>query len=99
MLILSSIEPCRISKAPPRIKSKLFYTLGRGTRYIRPDVRSYWHHLTLESYHVYENIYHDCKSSDGKVECKSSQSPLHNPHPPPHKKQKAKSKKESEAAR
>lgn len=80
---MSRVAPNRITKAHGRIiPVKLFYTLGPGDRYLRPAVKSYWHHLTLESYHIYEMVYNQCKSPDGKVTCTSLLPPSPRPHSP-----------------
>lgn len=58
----------------PRSKSsetKRFYSLYKGPKYINPEAQSYWQHLTLNSYYVYELIFQDCKPIDGKVTLKS----------------------------
>ncbi|KAF2707708.1 phospholipase [Pleomassaria siparia CBS 279.74] len=56
--------PSRVAERMPQ--TKLFYTLHRSPKYIK-EPASYWQHLTVDSYHVYENIHHACKSPDGKV--------------------------------
>ncbi|KAL8950173.1 MAG: hypothetical protein Q9222_003780 [Ikaeria aurantiellina] len=40
----------------PSKNSKLFYTLGFEGKWIRPDTKGYWRHLTYESYRVYDGI-------------------------------------------
>jgi calcium-independent phospholipase A2-gamma len=63
--------------SPP--KSYPFYNLTKGHKHIRPNVNSYWRHLTLSSYEVYEAIYNSCKDHRGRVNCKSPRS-IHHHH-------------------
>jgi calcium-independent phospholipase A2-gamma len=49
--------------------TKLFYSLHKGPRYIKEYAPSYWQHLTLDSYYVYERIYDKCNPQDRKVTC------------------------------
>ncbi|KAF2850938.1 hypothetical protein T440DRAFT_395935, partial [Plenodomus tracheiphilus IPT5] len=48
-------------------RTKLFYTLHKSPTYIKQPVTSYWQHLTLESYYVYEKIYDECEKVNDKV--------------------------------
>jgi hypothetical protein len=51
-----------ITRLPPSIvPPKLFYSLGRKPIHIKPDVSSYWRHLTLDSYYIYERIFYNCE--------------------------------------
>ena len=50
-------------------ETKLFYSLYKTPKHIKPGAGSYWQYLTLDSYYVYENIFKDCKPIDGKVTC------------------------------
>ncbi|KAI4695276.1 uncharacterized protein J4E84_001901 [Alternaria hordeiaustralica] len=47
--------------------TKLFYSLHKGPKYIKEYAPSYWQHLTLDSYYVYETIYDRCNPQDRKV--------------------------------
>ncbi|KAK3628161.1 hypothetical protein LTR56_018773 [Elasticomyces elasticus] len=55
-------EPKQIvpRKTTPPEPSRLFYVLGKQSQHLRGNVRGYWQHLTLKSYHVYESIVIDC---------------------------------------
>ncbi|KAH6723597.1 acyl transferase/acyl hydrolase/lysophospholipase [Leptodontidium sp. MPI-SDFR-AT-0119] len=51
-----------------------FSALDRTPRYIKPGATSYWNHLTLEGYQIYEKIYEQCrlpKKTEGMVHIKS----------------------------
>jgi len=63
---ISSPSSSSLVRTPP---TKLFYTLHRSPRYIKEPAPTYWQHLTLDSYYIYEKIYDDCKNPDGKVSC------------------------------
>lgn len=51
---------------PVPIHTKLFYTLGDDPKSLLRK-NYYWEHLTLDSYYVYERIFHDCKPTEGRV--------------------------------
>ncbi|KAH9875045.1 hypothetical protein J1614_004533 [Plenodomus biglobosus] len=52
-------------------RTKLFYTLHKSPKYIKEPVTSYWQHLTLDSYYVFEKIYDECEKANGKVTLRS----------------------------
>jgi hypothetical protein len=54
------------------MRSYPFYSLTKGHKYIRPDAKSYWRHLTVSSHEIYNVIYNSCKDPKGRVPCKSS---------------------------
>lgn len=60
-----------VPRVPPpiSIRTKLFYSLHKGPKYIKQNAQTYWQYLTLDSYHVYEAIYRACNPLDGKVTC------------------------------
>ncbi|MCJ1359494.1 MAG: hypothetical protein MMC33_009496 [Icmadophila ericetorum] len=59
-----------------------FYELGMGPKYIRRNEGSYWRHLTLESYEIYEKIYRECRSSNGLVHYRTFTQQFNSDRPP-----------------
>ncbi|KAH8695982.1 nucleoside phosphorylase domain-containing protein [Talaromyces proteolyticus] len=43
---------------------KIFYTLTSEQKHLRPKVNGYWERLTLDSYHVYRQIFRNCRNPD-----------------------------------
>ncbi|KAL8371633.1 hypothetical protein RB595_001433 [Gaeumannomyces hyphopodioides] len=76
----------RIPTRPPLATvatRRLFYTLTNGDYHILPKAKSYWGHLTLAAYEVYEGIYEDCKDPDSGWVYYSSFADQFCPVPPP----------------
>ncbi|KLU93141.1 hypothetical protein MAPG_12079 [Magnaporthiopsis poae ATCC 64411] len=56
----ATVPPAQQKIRPPPPKPLPFYTLTSKNHHIR-EANSYWLHLTLDTYEVYERIYEDCK--------------------------------------
>ncbi|KAM3069549.1 hypothetical protein ACMFMF_008766 [Clarireedia jacksonii] len=70
----SGTEENAITRPPPTIvPPKFFYSLSSKPIHIKRDVSSYWRHLTLDSYTIYERIFNNCKPVwRGRIATKAS---------------------------
>ena len=56
---------------PAESQPRLFYDLGSGHKWIRPDDKGYWRHLTSKSYSIYSDIYDKlARDKQGHVSCR-----------------------------